>query len=160
VTHIRGSIEIACPVEVVFATVADQTQEPRYNPRMLRSEKVTPGPVGAGTRYRAVARMAGRELPMTIETMEYQPPHHLGVLSSVNGTVIDGTMDFAPCPGGTRMSWDWEVFEQDGARVLAPLVLFLGRRQERRVWSGLKRHLERPVVRQQAGEPAREASPE
>jgi hypothetical protein len=139
-------------VEVVFATVADQTQEPRYNPRMLRSEKVTPGPVGAGTRFRAVARLAGRELPMTVETMDFQPPHHLGVLSAVNGTVIDGTLDFEPLPGGTRMTWDWEVHQLDSARVLAPLVLFLGRRQERQVWSGLKRHLERSA--------AREVSPE
>jgi hypothetical protein len=148
VTRIRGSIEIACPVEVVFATVADQTLEPSYNPRMLRSEKVTPGPVGAGTRFRAVARMAGRDLPMTVETMDFRPPHHLGVLSAVDGTVIDGTIDFAPCPSGTRMSWDWEVHQAGSARALAPLVLFLGRRQERRVWSGLKRHLERPTARE------------
>lgn len=153
-THIRGSIDIACPVEVVFATVADQTQEPGYNPWLVRSEKVTPGPVGAGTRFRAVARLAGRELPMTVETLDFRPPHHLGVVSSVNGTVIDGTLDFVPRAGGTRMTWDWEVHQPDRARVLAPVVAVLARLAERRAWSGLKRHLERRATPQ----PAREAS--
>ena len=141
-THVRGHIDIASPLETVFDVVADQTNEPAYNPAMVRSEMVTPGPVGDGSRFHAVARTAGREVPMTIELVDYGRPHHLGVLTSVDGTIIDGTLDFAPSPAGTRMTWDWDVRTTGGLKVLSPLVALMGRRQERRIWTALKHRLE------------------
>ena len=141
-THVRGHIDIASPLETVFVVVADQTNEPAYNPAMVRSQMMTPGPVGEGSRFHAVARAAGREVPMTIELVDYGRPHHLGVLTAVDGTIIDGTMDFVPCPGGTRMSWDWDVRTSGGLKLLSPLVALMGRRQERRIWTALKDRLE------------------
>jgi len=141
-TYVRGHIDIASPLETVFDVVADQTNEPAYNPAMVRSEMVTPGPVRDGSRFHAVARTAGREVPMTIELVDYGRPHHLGVLTAVDGTIIDGTMDFVPCPGGTRMSWDWDVRTTGGLKMLSPLVALMGRRQERRIWTALKHRLE------------------
>lgn len=44
--RVQGEIVIERPVEVVFDCVADQRNEPTYNPRMLRSEKLTDGPGG------------------------------------------------------------------------------------------------------------------
>jgi Polyketide cyclase / dehydrase and lipid transport len=41
--NITGTIDIARPVEEVFDVVADQRNEPRYNPDMLRAEKTSPG---------------------------------------------------------------------------------------------------------------------
>jgi hypothetical protein len=32
----------------VFDYVADQSNEPRYNPQMVRAQKITAGPVGRG----------------------------------------------------------------------------------------------------------------
>jgi hypothetical protein len=46
---VAGEILIARPVEQVDFVV-DERNEPRYNPRMLRAEKLTPGPIGLGTR--------------------------------------------------------------------------------------------------------------
>jgi hypothetical protein len=43
---IEGEILIGQPVDVVFDYVADQSNEPQYNPRMVRADKITPGPVG------------------------------------------------------------------------------------------------------------------
>jgi hypothetical protein len=55
---IEGEILIGRPVEEVFDFVADQSNEPQYNPQMVRAEKITPGPVGTGTKFRsAVASM-------------------------------------------------------------------------------------------------------
>jgi hypothetical protein len=46
--RIEGAIVIGRPVDVVFDYVADQSNEPQYNPHMVRAEKITPGPVGKG----------------------------------------------------------------------------------------------------------------
>jgi hypothetical protein len=40
-TFIEGEITIARPAETVFDFAADQRNEPRYNPRMTRAQKVT-----------------------------------------------------------------------------------------------------------------------
>ena len=69
--HINGEIIIKRPVEEVFDFVADERNEPRYNPRMLRAEKLTPGPVGLGSRYHAVMQSRPRPVEMTIECTSY-----------------------------------------------------------------------------------------
>ena len=43
--HVVGEIVINRPVEQVFDFVADERNEPRFNPKMLTVEKATPGPV-------------------------------------------------------------------------------------------------------------------
>lgn len=43
---IAGEILIGAQVEAVFDFVADESNEPLYNRRMLRSEKLTAGAVG------------------------------------------------------------------------------------------------------------------
>jgi hypothetical protein len=62
-----GEILINRPVEMVFDYVADQRNELAYNPRMVRSEKITGGPIGVGTRFRASARSGRRVVEMLIE---------------------------------------------------------------------------------------------
>lgn len=44
--RIKGEIPIGRPVDVVFDYVADQRNEPQYNPEMVRAEKITPGRSG------------------------------------------------------------------------------------------------------------------
>ena len=60
---IDGSTVIARPVENVFDFVADERNEPKYNPRMVRAEKVTPGPIAKGTRWLATIESRGRPRP-------------------------------------------------------------------------------------------------
>ena len=59
---IEGEIIIARPVDVVFDYVADQSNEPQYNPQMVRPEKITAGPVGKGTRFRSAVTSMGRNV--------------------------------------------------------------------------------------------------
>jgi len=43
---IRGHITIEAPLHTVFDFVADERNEPRYNPRMAWEKKTTSGPIG------------------------------------------------------------------------------------------------------------------
>lgn len=47
--HIEGEMVINRPVEAVFDFVADESNEPRFNPRLTRVEKISAGPIGLGT---------------------------------------------------------------------------------------------------------------
>ena len=47
-------------------------------------------------------------------------------------------MTFEAIPGGTLMAWDWKLEPHGCVRMLGPLVGRMGRRQEERIWTGLK----------------------
>lgn len=140
--RIEGEIVIARPVEEVFDFVADQRNEPRYNPDMPRSEMVTEGPIGIGTRFQAEMTTRSGPLKMLIEITAYERPRLLATRTSTSGNDTVGMLTFEPAGGGTRMRWSWDVEPPWVFRFAGPLVGFLGRRQERAIWTTLKRYLE------------------
>ena len=144
--RIEGAITIARPVHVVFDYVADQTNAPRYNPNMVRAEKETAGPVGEGTRFRSVVRSGGRTAEMLIKITHYERPRLLASTTTMRQMDIEYALEFAPVAQGTRMRWSGEVRPKGGLRLLGPLVTWLGKRQEQRIWSSLKSHLESTPV--------------
>jgi hypothetical protein len=70
--QIQGELVIRRPVHEVFDVVADERNEPRYNPPIRRAEKLSPGPIGRGTQFRAEAVTLGRTTEMTIEYTTYE----------------------------------------------------------------------------------------
>jgi uncharacterized protein YndB with AHSA1/START domain len=144
---IEGEITIARPVEVVFDYVADQSNEPQYNPTMVRAEKETPGPVRRGTRFRSAVRSGRRTPEMLIEITAYDRPRLLASTTTMRQMEIDYTLELEPVAEGTRMRWRGELRPKGGLRLVGPLVTWMGARQEQRIWSSLKSHLEAgPVV--------------
>jgi polyketide cyclase/dehydrase/lipid transport protein len=141
---ISGEILIKQPVELVFDYVADQRNEPNYNPQMLRSEMITDAPIRVGTRFRATARSGRREVEMLIEVTNYERPRRFGSRTTMSSADVDGGLTFEPVDGTTRMSWSWDVRPKGLPRFLAPLVALLGRRQEQTIWTALKNQLEGP----------------
>ncbi|WP_020657474.1 SRPBCC family protein [Amycolatopsis benzoatilytica] len=138
----KGEITIGRPVDVVFDYVADQTNEPRYNPAMVRAEKATAGPIGKGTRFRSAVRSAGRTADLLIEYQDYDRPKTLASSTTMKQAEIDYTLTFEPAGTGTRMRWSGQVRPKGVIRLAGPLITWLGVRQERRTWASLKKHLE------------------
>jgi hypothetical protein len=139
---IEGEILICRPVEAVFDFVADQRNEPRYNPRMIRAAMATDGPVRKGTVFRSAAKSLGRTADMRIELTGYDRPARLASRSRMRQGTMDGTITFEPAPSGTRMRWSWRVRPKGPARLLAPLITWMGNRQEQAIWASMKRYLE------------------
>jgi hypothetical protein len=77
--------------------------------RIRRAEKLSPGPIGRGTRFRAEAVTLGRTVGMTIEYTAYERPKRLGSSIHMAAADILGTLRFDPVPDGTRMSWPWKM---------------------------------------------------
>jgi uncharacterized protein YndB with AHSA1/START domain len=140
--NIEGDIVIHRPVEEVFDFVADERNEPRYNPRMRRAELVTEGPIGVGTRFRAEVVSAGRSVPLAIEFTGFDRPRRLASQTRMSSMDIQYTLTFEPVSKGTRMRWSGDLNPRGVLKVMSPLVAWMGGRQERRIWTGLKRLLE------------------
>ena len=140
---LSGSITIRRPVEEVFDFVADERNEPIYNPQMRTVEKVTPGPIGVGTLWRASVAAGKRTTAFELEVTGYARPSRLGSVTRMRTADIDGALTFAPDAAGTRMSWSWDLRPKGMLKLAGPLFAAVGRRQEQRIWSGLKAYLER-----------------
>jgi uncharacterized protein YndB with AHSA1/START domain len=140
--HIEGEIIINRPIEDVFDFVADERNEPRYNPRMLHAEQSSAGPIGVGTRFCAESKAMGRTVEMTIEFTAYERPRRLASSTHLSTMDIQGLLTFDAVPQGTRMQWSWDLEHRGMLKLVVPLVAVMGRRQERAIWSSLKRYLE------------------
>ena len=114
----------------------------RYNPHMVRAEKITPGPVGMGTRFRSAVASMGRTAEMLIECSGYDRPRLLESTTTMRQADIAYTLTFEPVAVGTRMRWSGQVRPKGAFRLLGPLITWMGIRQERRIWASLKEHLE------------------
>jgi uncharacterized protein YndB with AHSA1/START domain len=140
--RIEGEIVIARSVEEVFDFVADDRNEPRYNPRMRRAKLISDEPIGVGTRFRAEVVSMGRTVDLVIEVTGYERPHRLVSTTHMSSMNIEGTLTFDPVPGGTLMEWSWNVEPLGILKAMGPLVARMGRRQEQTIWTGLKHVLE------------------
>lgn len=140
--HISGEITIDAPVQEVFDLVADERNEPRYNPRIARAQKVSEGPVGRGSRFVAEPKGMGAKGEMTLEVLEYERPQRLHNVVRSSYMQVDGTLTFDEVEGGTRLRWDWNMSLSGPMRVLSPVLALVGPSWERRNWVGLKRYME------------------
>jgi hypothetical protein len=147
---VQGSIVIERSIEDVFDFVADERNEPQYNPQMTRADKVSDGPIGVGTKFHSVVTGVGRGADMTIEFTEFDRPRRIAETTHMSNMNIKGVLTFEPVPGGTRMTWLWDLEPRGFYKVLGPLIRRMGERQELRIWSELKTVLETGPLSEEA----------
>jgi hypothetical protein len=139
---IEGETLIGCPPDVVFDFVADERNEPKYNPYMVRAEQIFEGPIGNGTRFAATIKSMGRTQEMITEFTDYNRPMRLALTSYRSRMDIRETVTFEPDPVGTRMRWAWEVQPKGFLRIAKPMIAWMGKHHEEVIWGNLKRLLE------------------
>ena len=59
---VQGDIVISRPIDEVFDFVADERNEPKYNPQMTLAEMVTQGPIGVGSKFPPRRRSGCRDI--------------------------------------------------------------------------------------------------
>lgn len=149
---IDGEILIKRLPEDVFDFVADERNEPRYNPHMLKAEKISDGPIGEGTIFHVEIQSLGRTVPMDVEFTAVERPRRLASTTHMAAMEVNGALTFDAVPEGTRMHWSWDVERHGILKLTGPAAVFIGRRQERSIWSGLKWLLEESTHRDEANE--------
>ncbi len=107
----------------------------------LRAGMPLPGPIAV---FHPAAKSMGRAAEMRIELTGYGRPAWLAERATMRQAGIDGTLTFEPVPDGTRMRWSWHVRPKGPSKLLAPVINWMGKRQERTVWAAMKRYLEAP----------------
>jgi hypothetical protein len=145
--EVAGEVLIRRPVNDVFNFVADQRNEPQYNPDMKKSEKLTEGPIGVGTTFRAQMLSGRRAVWMTVEFTQFEPPNLIAENVQMSSMDLSGSIRFDQRPDGTLMKWSWDLKPRGLMALMSPLVGLMGRRLERRIWTNLKHLMEEDSVR-------------
>ncbi|HWD43842.1 MAG TPA: SRPBCC family protein [Actinomycetota bacterium] len=131
------------PAEDVFDFCSDLRSELRWNPKAKYVEKLTEGPVGVGTRYRAQWVNSG---PTVVEVVQFDRPWSWETHTNARGMGIrfQGTItDAAP---GARYTAYLELRPRRLARLVAALALVAMRRQDQRNMQRIREALESPTV--------------
>jgi Polyketide cyclase / dehydrase and lipid transport len=129
--------------EDVFDYCSDLRSELRWNPQVKDIEKVTDGPVGVGTRYRAQWSGSG---PTTVEVVAFDRPRSWETATRARGMGVrfQGTVtDAGP---GARYTASLELQPRGLARLIAPLALLAMRRQDQQNMDRIREALESSTV--------------
>jgi len=98
---ITRSAEIAAPPASIFEYLKEGEHVGEWLPDLLRSERLTPGPVGPGSRFLYVFRVLGRSFEIVNEVTAVEPPALIR-FQAVAGVGNRGHFEIAALDGGQR----------------------------------------------------------
>jgi uncharacterized protein YndB with AHSA1/START domain len=143
----RTEIVIRRAPEAVFEFCSDLRSELQWNPKVKYVEKLTDGPLGVGTRYRAQWANSG---PTTVEVVAFDRPRSWETTAKARGMGIRfrGTVtDTAP---GARYTASLELHPKGLAWLVAPLALLAMRRQDQQNMHHIRETLESSAMTRSA----------
>jgi uncharacterized protein YndB with AHSA1/START domain len=102
--HIESKISAKVPVERAFDYIADPANRLQWLESVLEVKNIAEGPIGVGTSWTEVLRIAGRTVEQVRTVMEYERPRRYVYEFTTLGAK-SGKFDitFEPEAGGTRI---------------------------------------------------------
>ena len=121
-----ATVEIARPIDQVFAFLSDGTNDPKFSPRVQQIEQTTDGPPGAGSVYKSSVKDAGMTTQREFELTEFEAPTKIrwSERSKNSITVPEGGYDLeAAGDGATRVTFHNTMEGHGFGKVILPLAL-------------------------------------
>jgi uncharacterized protein YndB with AHSA1/START domain len=142
VVNVQTEIVINRPRTEVAEFAADPDNAPRWYVNIHKSQRLTGGPLGRGSKVAFTAKFLGRELNYTYEFVEYVPGGKLVMRTAQGPFPMQTTYTWTDDGGGTRMvlgnSGSPSGFSKLAGLVMAPMI----RRETRKDLQKLKSILE------------------
>ena len=96
-------VDVECPIEDVFAYLADFENVPSWNYAIAETEKTSDGPVGVGTTYRQIRTLPSRS-EESFEVTVYEPHRSLGLSGTLGPFAAELEYHLEPFHRGTRLT--------------------------------------------------------
>jgi carbon monoxide dehydrogenase subunit G len=146
--RVEEGIVIDRPPEAVFEFVTTPENDYLWMATAVERKPEPAGPIGVGSRIRAVDKFLGRRIESTLEITEHEPSRRSSI--RLEGPIkARGSYDLQPLDGGTRFVWTLDAESGLGGlylgKITDPLVTLLFRRRVRFDLRRLKEMLESPT---------------
>jgi uncharacterized membrane protein len=143
--RVDEAVTINRPADEVFAFVTTPENDPLWSSTAVERQRETEGPIGLGSRIKAVDRFLGRRIEAMIEVTEHEPSRRSSI--RLSGPIsATGSYVLEPTNGATRFRWVLEAAPGLGGlylgRITDPLVTIVFRRRLRFDLRRLKEVLE------------------
>ncbi|MFN8218424.1 MAG: SRPBCC family protein [Solirubrobacterales bacterium] len=139
----RGIVESARSPEETFAYMAEFANVQEWDPTVVEARALQEGEPSLGSRFFVRVHWLGRDLPLTYELTEYEPPRRLVLRAENSTSVSEDTVEVEPGATGARLVYDARVELKGAARLLDPLLGLAFRRLGDGAAAGLRRELGR-----------------
>src|SRR5918996_4732707 len=98
---VRAAVEIARPPETVAAYEFDPANDPTWIGGVKSAERLTDGPIAAGSRVRRVGGFLGRPIEWVMDVVELVPARRLAMRAVRSPFPMDVTYELEPSGHGT-----------------------------------------------------------
>jgi hypothetical protein len=142
VAVLRERIETRLGIDEAFAFVADFANAQRWDPGVASSERLDPGPVGVGARYRLSVRMGGRVAPMEYVITRLEPGRRVVLEGRGSGVRAVDDIYFEPGASGTTITYVADIRLTGLLGLLAPFAGGAFRRIAANAKAGMQRALD------------------
>ena len=128
--------------EDVFTFVTDLDNLVRWLPRVTRAERLSGGPLSVGSRYRETRLAKGRESTVEMEVKEFEPPRTYSTGFAAGGYEATYSYSFQAEDAGTRVRLAFKITGQGLQALMAPIVSYAIKRQDKKQLKRLKEAVE------------------
>jgi uncharacterized protein YndB with AHSA1/START domain len=127
------------PVDVVFQTVVDVANFPRWNPTTPSARRLTPGETGEGTKFELEIKGFGKVLQ---ELQEFRPNKQVRLVPHFKMLTGGHRFLFTAEGSSTRINHELEMTPKGLFKIFAPLMGMIGRKNLRGTAKALQDYLE------------------
>lgn len=92
------------PIKEVFAFVSNLNNMSKWNSAVVNLEQITPGDVGAGTKFKSVGEMMGRRIEGEVQVTSYEPDTKTGFQMNAGPMQMNVTFSLKTIGTGTKVS--------------------------------------------------------
>ncbi|WP_257988241.1 MULTISPECIES: SRPBCC family protein [Bacillus] len=127
----QTSITIDKPLNEVFAFMVNLENSPDFMPNLIKSEKITDGPISAGTKYLETRYISGRQTVAEVVFTEFNENRSYTVKSETNGLGVVFDYNFQEVDEATRIEFAATI-ETSGfiMKLTKPLLVKMIKRED------------------------------
>ncbi|MCM3609655.1 SRPBCC family protein [Planococcus sp. MERTA32b] len=141
----KETIYIEAPVEAVFAVATDFEYASKVMDTVVKAEKVTEGPMQAGTQIKELRNIRGRAVETILHVTEFIANQKYTVKSESGGMTIEYQYDFLAEENGTTVNFKGTI-RSKGLRnmLIKPFFEKILKKEDENHLTSLKEYIEQP----------------
>jgi carbon monoxide dehydrogenase subunit G len=135
------AIDLPIPPEQAFDYLADFSRTAEWDPGVETARRLTPDPIGVGSRFEVTVALLGQRFPLAYEITVYERPDRLVLRGGDASLEATDEISFVRRGEGTRVTYEARIDMLGLRRLADPLVDLLLQRVGRMAVCGLRERM-------------------